>query len=90
VVFFVRVNADNAVIDEYPSSGLAQASLEEDRIVMVRDRQAPMKSHLALCRSNLMVDTTQERHEITQGMAQAIKLQFYTHSQRPICRRSRW
>jgi len=54
---------------------MAQASIEEDRTVMVRDRQAPMKSHLARCRGNLMVDTSQERHVVIQGMGQAIKLQ---------------
>ena len=48
---------------------------------MVRNRQAPMRSHLARRRGNLMVDTSQERHVVTQGMSQAIKLQYHTHSQ---------
>ena len=47
---------------------------------MVRNRQAPMKSHLARCRGNLMVDRSQERHEVTQCKSQAIKLQI-PHSQ---------
>jgi len=47
---------------------------------MVRDRKAPMKSHLARYRGNLTVDTSQERHVVTQRMSQAIKLQYHTHS----------
>src|SRR5690606_19026935 len=40
------VYADDDVIHEYLSLEWP-ASFEEDRTVMVRDRQAPMKSHLA-------------------------------------------
>ena len=47
---------------------------------MVRNRQAPIRSHLTRRRGNLMVDTSQERHVVTQGMGQAIKLQYHTHS----------
>ena len=36
---------------------------------------------LARCRGNLMADRSQERHLVTQGMSQAIKLQYHTHSQ---------
>jgi hypothetical protein len=32
------------------------APTEEGKTVKVRNRQAPMKSHLARCRGNLMVD----------------------------------
>jgi len=61
---------------------LAQAAIKVDRTVMVRNRrQAPMRSHLARCRGNLMVDTSQERHVVTQGLSQAIKPQYHTHSQ---------
>ena len=44
-------------------------------------RQAPINSLLARCRGALMVDTSQERHVVTQGMGQAIKPQYHTHSQ---------
>jgi hypothetical protein len=53
---------------------MARAPIKEDRTVMVRNRQAPMKSLLARRRGNLMVDTSQERHVVTQGVSQAIKL----------------
>jgi len=49
---------------------------------MVRNRrQAPIKSLPARCRGSVMVDTSQERHVVTQGKGQAIKPQYHTHSQ---------
>ena len=81
MVGFMGVNADDDLVHGCPFARMARAPIEEDRTVMVRNRQAPMRSHLARRRGNLMVDTSQERHVVTQGMSQAIKLQYHTHSQ---------
>jgi hypothetical protein len=54
---------------------MARASVKEDRTVMLRNRQAPMKSHLARCRGNLMADRSNKRHAVIQRMSQTIKLQ---------------
>jgi len=74
VVRFMRINPDDNLVHGYPFAGMARAPIEEDRTVMVQDRQAPMRSHLARCQGNLMVDTSQGRHVVIQEMGQAIKL----------------
>ena len=81
MVGFMRINADDDMVHGCPFTGMARAPIEEDRTVKVRNRQAPIKSHLARCRGNLMADRSQERHLVTQGMSQTIKLQYHTHSQ---------
>jgi hypothetical protein len=78
----MRIDANNDLIHASPPAELAQAPIREDRTVMVRNRrQAPIKSLPARCRGSLIVDTSQERHVVTQGMGQAIKPQYHTHSQ---------
>jgi hypothetical protein len=78
----MRIDANNDLIHASPPAELAQAPIKEDRTVMVRNRrQAPIKSLPARCRGSLIVDTSQERHVVTQGMGQAIKPQYHTHSQ---------
>ena len=58
VVGFVRVDADEDLVHVCPLPERPRASIEEDRTVKVRDRQAPMKSRLVCSRGNLMVDTS--------------------------------
>ncbi len=48
--------------------------------VKVRDRHASMKSHLARCRGNLMVDKSTQLHEVKRNMGQAIELRYHIHS----------
>lgn len=56
VVRFMPVDADDDLVHGCPFAGMAPGTDREDRIVKVRDRQAPMRSHLPRCRGNLMVD----------------------------------
>ena len=74
MVGFMRVNADDDIVHGCPFTGMARAPIKEERTVKVRNRQAPVKSHFARCRGNLMADRSQERHLVTQGMSQTIKL----------------
>ena len=48
----------------------------------------PQVARLAQDMARPPCDTSQERHVVTQGMSQAIKLQYHTHSQAscpPLC-----